>query len=157
WRTHLGGEEDHKAIDQKLDDAVARINGRLKDIRFRATAGQHTVAVTFLRRSYAEDDARTLQYQPGDDRRTANLLEGGKPRVQAVHASQSKGPVKITGMSDPPTRQKVFICKPASPAEERPCAEKIVSNLAEHAFRRPVQDEDLAPLMRFYDRASKSD
>jgi len=45
WRTELGGEEDHKAIDQKLDDAVARINGRLKDIRFRATAGQHTVAV----------------------------------------------------------------------------------------------------------------
>src|SRR5689334_17527365 len=27
WRTELGGEEDHKAIDQKLDDAVARING----------------------------------------------------------------------------------------------------------------------------------
>src|SRR6185503_2713719 len=63
WRTELGGEEDHKAVDQKLDDAVARINGRLKDIHFRATTGQHTVAVTFLRRSYAEDDSRTLQYQ----------------------------------------------------------------------------------------------
>ena len=157
WRTRLGGEEDHKAIDQKLDDAVARINGRLKDIRFRATAGQHTVAITFLRRSYAEDDGRTLQYQAGDDRRTANLLEGGQHRVQAVHAFQIKGPVKITGMSDSPTRQKIFICKPASAAEERPCAEKIVSNLAEHAFRRPVQDEDIAPLMRFYERASKSD
>jgi Protein of unknown function (DUF1592)/Protein of unknown function (DUF1588)/Protein of unknown function (DUF1585)/Protein of unknown function (DUF1595) len=157
WRTRLGGEEDHKAIDQKLDDAVARINGRLKDIRFRATAGQHTVAVTFLRRSYAEDDSRTLQYQAGDDRRTANLLEGGQHRVQAVHAFQIKGPVKITGMSESPTRQRIFICEPASAAEERPCAEKIVSNLAEHAFRRPVQDEDLAPLMRFYERASKSD
>jgi uncharacterized protein DUF1592/uncharacterized protein DUF1588/uncharacterized protein DUF1585/uncharacterized protein DUF1595/uncharacterized protein DUF1587/cytochrome c len=157
WRTHLGGEQDHKAIDQKLDDAVAQINGRLKNIRFRATAGQHTVAVTFLRRSYAEDDARTLQYQASDDRRIANPLEGGQHRVQAVHAFQIKGPVKITGMSDSPTRQKIFICKPASAAEERSCAEKIVSNLAEHAFRRPVQDEDIAPLMRFYDRASKSD
>src|SRR4029453_15834903 len=73
-RTRLGGEEDHKAVDQKLDDAVARINGRLKDIRFTATAGQHTVAVTFLRRSYAEDDSRPLQYQAGDDRRTANQI-----------------------------------------------------------------------------------
>ncbi|MEJ0039158.1 MAG: DUF1592 domain-containing protein [Gammaproteobacteria bacterium] len=157
WRTRLGGEEDHKAVDQKLDDAVARINGRLKDIRFNATAGQHTVAVTFLRRSYAEDDARTLQYQAGDDRRTANLLEGGQHRVQAVHAFHIKGPVKITGMSDSPTRQKVFICKPASPVEERPCAEKIVSNLAEHAFRRPVKGEDIAPLMTFYERTSKID
>jgi hypothetical protein len=60
-------------------------------------------------------------------------------------------------MSDSPTRQKIFICKPASPAEERPCAEKIVSNLAHHAFRRPVKDEDIAPLMRFYDRVSKTD
>ena len=157
WRTRLGGEEDHKAVDQTLDDAVAKINGRLKDIHFNATAGQHTVAVTFLRRSYAEDDGRTLQYQAGDDRRAANLLEGGQHRVQAVHAFHIKGPVKITGMSDSPTRQKIFICKPASPAEERPCAEKIVSNLAQHAFRRPVNDDDIAPLMGFYDRVSKTD
>jgi uncharacterized protein DUF1592/uncharacterized protein DUF1588/uncharacterized protein DUF1585/uncharacterized protein DUF1595/uncharacterized protein DUF1587/cytochrome c len=157
WRTELGGEEDHKAVDQKLDDAVARINARLKDIRFRATTGQHTVAVTFLRRSYAEDDARTLQYQPGDDRRSANLLEGGQHRVQAVHAFHIKGPVKITGMSESPPRKKIFICKPASPADERPCAEKIVGNLAEHAFRRPVTNEDIAPLMSFYDRTSKTD
>jgi mono/diheme cytochrome c family protein len=157
WRTQLGGEEDHKAVDQKLDDAVARINGRLKDIHFHATEGQHTVAITFLRRSYAEDDGRTLQYQAGDDRRSANLLEGGQHRVQAVHAFQIKGPVKITGMTDSPARKKVFICKPASPAEERPCAEKIVSNLARHAFRRPVKDEDMAPLMGFYDRVSKTD
>jgi len=157
WRTTIGGPEDHKDIDQKLDDAVARINARLKDIRFNATAGQHTVAVTFLRRSYAEDDGRTLDFRPGDDRRSANLLEGGQHRVQAVHAFHIKGPVKITGMSDSPTRKKIFICKPASPAEERPCAEKIVSNLAEHAFRRPVNDEDIGPLMRFYDRTSKTD
>ena len=157
WRTQLGGEADHKAVDQTLDDAVARINGRLKDIKFRATAGQHTVAVTFLRRSYAEDDGRTLQFGAGDDRRSANLLEGGQHRVQAVHAFHIKGPVQITGMSDSPTRQKIFICKPASPAEERPCAEKIVSNLAQHAFRRPVNGEDIAPLMGFYDRTSKID
>jgi len=74
-----------------------------------------------------------------------------------VHAFHIKGPVKITGMSDSVSRRKIFICKPASPAEERPCAEKIVSNLAEHAFRRPVKDEDIVPLMRFYDRASKID
>jgi hypothetical protein len=157
WRTELGGEDDHKAVDQKLDDAIAKINGRLKDIRFRATAGQHTVAITFLRRSYAEDDGRTLQYQAGDDRRAANLLEGGQHRVQAVHAFHIKGPVQITGMSDSPSRKKIFTCKPAGAADERACAQKIVANLAQQAFRRPVSDEDTAPLMRFYDLTSKTD
>jgi hypothetical protein len=157
WRTTLGGEDDHTAIDQRLDDAVAQINGRLKDIRFHATAGQHTLAVTFLRRSYAEDDARTIQYQAGDDRRPANVLEGGQHRVPAVHAFQVKGPVKITGMSDSPSRKKIFTCRPAAAAEERNCAEKIIGRLARQAFRRPVTDDDLAPLMRFYDKGQKAD
>ena len=157
WRTQLGGEEEHKSVDQHLDDTIAKINGRLKDIRFNATAGQHTISVTFLRRSYAEDDGRTVQYQAGDDRRSANVLEGGQHRVQAVHAFQVKGPVKITGMSDSASRQKVFICRPASASDETPCARKIISNLSEHAFRRPVTDEDLAPLMGFYERGSKVD
>jgi hypothetical protein len=123
---------------------VAQINNRLKDIRFNATAGQHTLAVTFLRRSYAEDDARTLQYQAGDDRRPANALEGGQHRVQAVHAFQVKGPVKITGMSDSESRKHVFTCKPESAADERACAQKIIGRLAREAFRRLVTDEDLA-------------
>jgi hypothetical protein len=156
WRTTIGGEEDHTAIDQRLDDAVAQINGRLKDIRFNATAGQHTIAVTFLRRSYAEDDARTVQYQAGDDRRPANVLEGGQHRVQAVHAFQIKGPVKITGMSDSESRKKIFTCKPASPADERACAEQIIGRLAHQAFRRPVTAEDLAPLMGFYEKGTKA-
>ena len=157
WRTTLGGEEDHTAIDQRLDDAVAQINGRLKDIRFHATAGQHTLAVTFLRRSYAESDSRTLQYQAGDDRRPANALEGGQHRVPAVHAFQVKGPVKITGMSDSVSRKKIFTCRPTSGAEERVCAEKIVGRLARQAFRRPVTDEDMVPLMRFYEKGQKVD
>jgi hypothetical protein len=157
WRTTLGGEEDHTAIDQRLDDAVSEMNGRLKNIRFNATAGQHTVAVTFLRRSYAEDDNRTLQYSPGDDRRPANALEGGQHRVQAVHVFQVKGPVKITGMSESESRRKIFTCKPASAAEERGCAEKIIGRLAREAFRHPVADEDLAPLMAFYEKGHAGD
>lgn len=157
WRTTIGGEEDHTAIDQRLDDAVAQINGRLKDVHFHATAGQHTVAVTFLRRSYAESDARTLQYQPGDDRRPANALEGGQYRVPAVNAFQIKGPVKITGMSDSASRRKIFTCRPAGAADERACAEKIIARLARQAFRRPVTAEELAPLMAFYEKGRKVD
>ena len=44
YRTTIGGEADHKAIDQRLDPAVEEINGRLRKIRFTATAGQHKLA-----------------------------------------------------------------------------------------------------------------
>ncbi len=53
-------------------------------------------------------------------------------------------------MTQTPSRQKIFICTPASAADEAPCAQKIISNLAQRAFRRPVTDEDLQPLLAFY-------
>jgi mono/diheme cytochrome c family protein len=155
YRTTIGGEEDHKSIDQKLDDAVSKINSRLKDIRFYATAGQHEVAVTFLRRSYAEHDDRSFNPGHSDDRRGYNPLEGGQQRVPAIHAIYVKGPVKTTGLSDSESRRKIFICKPASAAEEPACARTIVENLATRAFRRPVTEEDMRPLMSFYERSRK--
>ncbi len=145
-RVNVGGEKDYKDVDQNLDAGVYHINSRLRDIRFHATAGQHKVAVTFLRRSYAESDERVRP----------NTLDGGQQRVNAVHAMQIKGPIKVTGMSLTPSRAKIFICTPASAAEEAPCAHKIIANLAQHAFRRPVTDEDLQPLLAFYEKGRQS-
>ncbi|HEX6995237.1 MAG TPA: DUF1592 domain-containing protein [Gammaproteobacteria bacterium] len=141
YRTNIGGEADHKAIDQRLDPAVEEINGRLRKIRFHATAGQHRLAVTFVHRSFAESDERI---------RTI-ALEGGQERIQAAHALQIRGPLSVTGLSMSPSREKIFICEPAEAGEERRCALDIVANLAERAFRRPVTDEDLDGLMAFYD------
>ncbi len=141
YRTVIGGEADHKAIDQRLDPAVEEVNNRLRRIRFHATAGQHQLAVTFLHRSFAESDERT---------RTV-ALEGGQTRIQAAHALQIRGPLTVTGISDSPSRQKIFICHPSEAAGDRACAHEIIANLAERAFRRPVTDDDLDSLMAFYD------
>jgi hypothetical protein len=140
YRTTIGGEADHKAIDQRLDPAVEEINGRLRKIRFTATAGQHKLGVTFVHRSFAESDERT---------RTI-ALEGGQERIQAAHALQIRGPLSVTGMSQSASRSKIFICLPKGAAEEGACANKIVENLARRAFRRPVTADDLKPLMAFY-------
>jgi hypothetical protein len=145
YRTKIGGEVDHKAIDQTLDPAVEEINGRLRKIRFNAPAGQHELAVTFLHRSFAESDERT---------RTI-ALEGGQERIQAAHALQIRGPLSVTGVGDSASRSKIFVCKPTESSEERRCATEIVTQLAERAFRRPVTDEDLAGLMAFYDSGSR--
>jgi hypothetical protein len=145
YRTKIGGETDHKAIDQRLDPAVEEINGRLRRIRFSAPAGQHQLGVTFLHRSFAESDERT---------RTI-ALEGGQERIQAAHALQIRGPLEVTGIGDSPSREKIFICRPSDTPDERICATEIVTNLAERAFRRPVTDTDLNGLMAFYDAGFK--
>ena len=140
YRTNIGGEADHKAIDQTLDPAVEAINNRLRKIKLHATAGQHQLAVTFVHRSFAESDERI---------RTV-ALEGGQERIQAAHALQIRGPLTVTGLGDSASRKKIFICRPAeTPA--RSCATEIVTNLAERAFRRPIDDTDLNGLMAFYD------
>ena len=140
YRTTIGGDVDHKNIDQKLDPAVEEINGRLRKIRFRAPAGQHKLAITFVHRSFAESDERT---------RTV-ALEGGQERIQAAHALQIRGPLAVAGLNGSASRARIFICEPKAPREELPCATRIVENLARRAFRRPVTAEDVNPLMAFY-------
>ena len=147
YRTNIGGEDDHKAIDQLLDPAVEEINGRLRKIRFEAPAGQHELAVTFLHRSFAESDERT---------RTV-ALEGGQERIQAAHALEIRGPLSVSGLGDSPSRAKIFICKPTDTPDARPCAVEIVTNLAERAFRRPVTTADVESLMAFYDTGFAQD
>jgi len=145
YRTNIGGEADHKSIDQHLDPAVEAINNRLRKIKFQAPAGQHDLAVTFIHRSYAETDERT---------RTA-ALEGGQERIQAAHALQIRGPLEVTGIGESPSRNKIFTCRPSDTPDERTCATEIVTNLAERAFRRPVTDTDVGGLMAFYDSGFK--
>jgi hypothetical protein len=61
------------------------------------------------------------------------------------------GPHSVTGVSDTPTRRRIFICRPLSAGEDRACAAKILTNLATRAYRRPLTTEDVAGLLRFYD------
>ncbi|MDR2212991.1 MAG: DUF1592 domain-containing protein [Pseudomonadales bacterium] len=146
FRTTVGGEADHKAIDQIQDDAVAQINDRLRKIRFPATAGQHEITVTFIQRSFAESD----------ERNSIAALEGGQDRLHAIHALQVRGPLSVTGMSDSASRQHIFQCYPREDAEERACAEEIIANLAARAFRRPLAQEDMDALLGFYDQSRAS-
>ena len=51
------------------------------------------------------------------------------------------------------SRKKILICDPAS---GRACVEKIVSNLAHHAYRRPATKLEVASLMKFVAMAKSS-
>ena len=65
------------------------------------------------------------------------------------------GPYRVTGVSETPVRDRIFACRPTTAAEERPCAEEIVSRLGRRAYRRPLTDRDRDALMRFYEEGRR--
>jgi hypothetical protein len=60
------------------------------------------------------------------------------------------GPSRVTGVSETPSRRRVFICRPLSAAEETACATKIITALATKAYRRPLPADDVNGLMTFF-------
>ena len=65
------------------------------------------------------------------------------------------GPFGETSIGSSPSRDRIFVCSPKSAGEERACAEQIARTLAGKAYRRPVNDTDMAKLMSFYESGRK--
>ncbi len=60
------------------------------------------------------------------------------------------GPQRVTGVSDTPSRRRIFACRPTRASEEAACAQEIVRRLATQAYRGVVPGDDLADLLAFY-------
>ena len=69
------------------------------------------------------------------------------PRLQHLNVT---GPFDATDVSDTPSRRRVFRCRPVKLEEQEPCARSILSELAERAYRRPLEDDDVDALVKFY-------
>jgi mono/diheme cytochrome c family protein len=65
------------------------------------------------------------------------------------------GPYNVTGAGDTASRRRIFLCQPSRQLSEEACARKILSSLARQAYRRPVKDVDIAPIMTMYKEARK--
>jgi mono/diheme cytochrome c family protein len=66
------------------------------------------------------------------------------------------GPYKTAGPAkDTPSRRAIFVCEPKAVAQERACATKILSRTMRLAFRRPVNDKDVQPLLTFFEAGRK--
>ena len=66
------------------------------------------------------------------------------------------GPTNSKGVSETPSRQRIFTCHPTAPAQQRPCAERIFAEIATKAYRRVVTKQDVAGLMKFYDESASA-
>lgn len=112
-------------------------------------AGTRSIGAAFLRRNHApvEDLLNPIE---------ASLFEpsiGADPNwtfVLHLDSITITGPYQPVGPGDTVSRGRIFTCRPETVDEEEACASRIVSSLAQRAYRRPSNAEDLEVLMGFF-------
>jgi len=150
----IGGPKDDEM--QKADVNIARavIDKRMTG-RVRVTAGPHDVGFTWKERPSQLQDT----WQPAKRDSQEIHFVGGAPKLKTVLID---GPYNVRGVSESASRQRIFVCHPVSTknaageADETACATKILTNLAHHAYRRPVTAADVEAPIAFYKKARQS-
>jgi mono/diheme cytochrome c family protein len=72
------------------------------------------------------------------------------PQLPGIDKVFVSGPFDGRVPEDTPSRRRIFVCQPESAVDEEPCARQILESLARRAYRRPVQTEDIDPLLGLY-------
>ena len=143
----VGGPEDLASMRNPTDGSAA-INARFR-IRIPVKAGPHKVVATFLQKR----GLGTARLE-GFVRSSVDTFEAtGRPHLEAITIL---GPYRPTGAGETPSRKRIFTCRPAAvsheTADEARCARQILEPLARRAYRRPVSDADMRPLLDFFAR-----
>jgi hypothetical protein len=79
----------------------------------------------------------------------------GMTTLPHLHELSITGPISPSGVSDTPSRRRIFTCRPGG-SDEVACAKQILARLARQAYRRPVTDGDMEGLLGFYQRGRNS-
>ena len=111
--------------------------------RLPMSAGAHTLTATFVGKPTALTTARFSRVGSGDGRGR------GVPSVDAILVTgpfDARSPRGIDTVS----RERVFVCYPATVDEEEPCARTILSRLGRLAYRGPLTKAERETLMGFY-------
>ena len=150
---HVGLAQDGpQDTADKFDPMQARYERTADEslqVRFPIGAGTHTVQVTFLEESLAwEAYGRPPSYEFFNS--TLGDTSSRQWVEPAVSSITINGPYNVTGVGNTESRDRIFICHPERRADEQACAREILSNLARLAYRRPVNDADISPLLDLY-------
>jgi hypothetical protein len=141
----IGGPEDHDASVKDPIAMVAKLDERLK-ARVTLSAGPHDIVVTWRERSVLRQDVWEVSQRDSQEVHFA----GGLPRLRTMSVT---GPFKVTGVNQGTASGRLFVCRPASAAEDTACAQRILSSLARRAYRRTLSQADIDAPLSFYRQA----
>ena len=118
-------------------------------VRLPVQAGPRSVGAAFLKRPSAQVESVRRPFLRA-------LIEHGQS-----HQIPYIGEIVVTGPFDPalpdstPSRDRIFVCRPAGGSDEAACARRIVTTLARRAFRRPATGAELRILLDFYEEGRR--
>jgi hypothetical protein len=152
---NLQGQELEVSIDGervanfKIDPLIEEHSGILSTPPVHVKAGPRRLSAAFVAKTDGpvEDQYRLVEQTIMD---VSVGLHPGMTTPPHLHSLTVTGPLKITGVSETPSRKRVFTCTPAKPSDEDACAKTIITTLASRAFRRPATAEDMESLHEMY-------
>jgi hypothetical protein len=141
----VGGHDDFVKMAENPGAFGADLDQRLT-IRMPVKAGVRTITAATILRSHAQKDDLIKPFL----RTTIDGLDiTGDPSVDRLNI---EGPFNQTSAGDTASRRRILICQPAAAKDDLPCARKILSTLAQRAYRRPLKASDLEEPLSFYQR-----
>ncbi len=113
------------------------------------SAGPHRVSAAFIRRfeGPVQDLITPLEWSLAS---TSIADAYGFTTLPHLRDLSITGPFNTTGVSETPSRRKIFTCHAADAPRQAVCAHEIVTRLASQAFRRPATERDVKALMSLY-------
>jgi len=137
-----------------IDPGMQETENDLVTPKIKITAGEKRLSAAFVSKfdGPIQDQYRLVEHTLMDVTIANNPQMTALPHLQTISVT---GPFSPTGVSDTPSRRRIFVCHPANANEEESCATKIITRLATQAFRRPASAEDLEGLMNLYKEGRK--
>ena len=124
----------------------AKVDQHLK-IRIPVTAGPHAIGVTFPKKPSVVLESMREPYQ-------THFNSYRHPRIQpAIYSVSIIGPYEPKGPGDTPSRRRLFISNPTTPADEDRAAKRILASVMRRAYRRPITDADIQGPFALYRKA----
>ena len=140
----LGGEKSPPKTFQFDGDEALQARVPVK-------AGLHRVMATMLKTDDVEPEG------VGPDRLPLFSRQSDTPTSPIAIASLLiGGPYGAQVSADSPSRRLLFVCRPATDADQTACASRILSTLARRAYRRAPTNDDVETLLGFYKRTRTS-
>jgi mono/diheme cytochrome c family protein len=131
-------------VDPKFKDT-----DDLRTAPIKIKAGQQIVSAAFLTTSDGPVQDEVQSYdQSLIDVNVANMP--GLTTLPHLRGLSIIGPNHVTGISETPSRDKVFAVYPARPSDESAAARAIVTSLVRRAYRKPASATDVNEALRFY-------
>jgi len=126
------------------------------DVRVTVTSGPGEIGVTFFKKPSALVEQVREPFPNPNVAGNSGGFAGTQPFVRSVTVT---GPYDSTGVSETPSRARIFSCRPSSDLtnDAARCAREILTTLGRRAYRRPVDEAELQILLDFYRQGRRDD